>query len=201
MTDTGRAGRVRVERRLVTARHGARLLDRKQHLLADELRELEVLAGRTEALWRQRSAEAERWLGRAAALDGHERIQAAAVATPATAEVEWGGSMGVVYPRSAHCDPPTRPPGAGSSALAFAAAAHVAALVAAVEHAAAQRAVLLVSTELTATRIRHRAVEKRWIPRLEDQLMAIRRRLDAQDLEEGLRLRWAADKSIHAEDF
>lgn len=200
MTDTGRAGRVRVERRLVTARHGAHLLDRKQRLLVDELRELEALADRTQVQWRERSAEAAAWLGRAAALDGHERIRSAAVGTPATVEVEWGGAMGVVYPLWARCDPPTAPPRAGSSALALAAAAHRAALVAGVEHAAAQRAVLLVSTELAATRIRHRAVEKRWIPRLEEQLLTIRRRLDAQELEEGLRLRWAADKSIHAED-
>ena len=35
MSSTGRAGKLRVERRLMTARHGARLLDRKQHILAD----------------------------------------------------------------------------------------------------------------------------------------------------------------------
>jgi len=52
--------------------------------------------------------------------------------------------------------------------------------------------VLLVSAELAVTRTRQRAVEKRWIPRLEEGLAAIRRRLDEQELEEGLRLRWAA---------
>jgi V/A-type H+-transporting ATPase subunit D len=36
-------------------------------------------------------------------------------------------------------------------------------------------------------------VEKRWVPRLEGELAAIRRQLDEQELEEGLRLRWAAD--------
>jgi vacuolar-type H+-ATPase subunit D/Vma8 len=43
------------------------------------------------------------------------------------------------------------------------------------------------------TRTRQRAVEKRWIPRLEEELTAIRRQLDEQELEESLRLRWAAD--------
>jgi len=31
------------------------------------------------------------------------------------------------------------------------------------------------------------------VPRLEGELLAIRRQLDEQELEEGLRLRWAAD--------
>jgi len=53
--------------------------------------------------------------------------------------------------------------------------------------------VLLVSAELAMTRTRQRAVEKRWVPRLEGELLAIRRQLDEQELEEGLRLRWAAD--------
>ena len=77
--------------------------------------------------------------------------------------------------------------------MSYAAAAHRSALAAAVRYAAAARAVLLMSAELAVTRIRARAVEKRWIPRLEDELLAIRRRLDEQELEEGLRLRWAAD--------
>jgi vacuolar-type H+-ATPase subunit D/Vma8 len=77
--------------------------------------------------------------------------------------------------------------------LYYAAAAHRSALSAAVRHAALQRAVLLVSAELAATRTRQRAVEKRWVPRLEGELLAIRRQLDEQELEEGLRLRWAAD--------
>jgi vacuolar-type H+-ATPase subunit D/Vma8 len=77
--------------------------------------------------------------------------------------------------------------------LYYAAAAHRSALSAAVRHAALQRAVLLVSAELAATRARQRAVERRWVPRLEGELLAIRRQLDEQELEEGLRLRWAAD--------
>jgi vacuolar-type H+-ATPase subunit D/Vma8 len=77
--------------------------------------------------------------------------------------------------------------------LCYAAAARRSALSAAVRHAAVRHAVLLVSAEAAATRTRQRAVEKRWIPRLEGELLAIRRQLDEQELEEGLRLRWAAD--------
>ena len=49
----------------------------------------------------------------------------------------------------------------------YAAAAHRSALSAAVRYAALQRAVLLVSAELAVTCARQRAVEKRWVPRLE----------------------------------
>jgi V/A-type H+-transporting ATPase subunit D len=77
--------------------------------------------------------------------------------------------------------------------LSYAAAVHRSALNAAVRHAALARAVLLVSADLAATRTRQRAVEKRWVPRLENELLALRRQLDEQELEEGLRLRWAAD--------
>ncbi len=68
--------------------------------------------------------------------------------------------------------------------------------VAGVRHAAVQRAQMLLAAELASTRTRQRAVENRWIPRLENQLLNIRRQLDAQELEESLRLRWAADRDV-----
>lgn len=193
MTDTGRAGRIRVERRLQTARHGASLLDRKQHILADELERARLSSARVRQDWDDRAREAATWLRRAAALDGRERIEAAWPTDGATVEVRWGGSMGVAYPEDARCALPATGRAGGTSALALAVEAHRAALDVGARHAAVQRAVLLLSDELEATRMRQRAVEHRWIPRLEDQLRAIRRRLDEQELEESLRLRWAAD--------
>jgi vacuolar-type H+-ATPase subunit D/Vma8 len=184
---------MRVELRLQTARHGGELLDRKQRIMANELERLQVHAGRSRQEWENRARQASVWLQRAAALDGAERIEAASPARPAEIEVQWGSSMGVAYPQDALCEPPTAAPAGGSSALYYAAAAHRSALSAAVRHAALQRAVLLVSAELAATRARQRAVERRWVPRLEGELLAIRRQLDEQELEEGLRLRWAAD--------
>jgi len=184
---------MRVERRLQTARHGAELLDRKQHIMANELERLQLHAGLIRQEWEDHAREAAVWLQRAAALDGRERIEAASPPEPAEVEVTWGGVMGLAFPEDALCRPAASAPAGGSSALSYAGAAHRSALTAAVRHAAAQRAVLLVSAELTATRTRQRAVEKRWVPRLEDQLLAIRRQLDEQELEEGLRLRWAAD--------
>ncbi len=101
--------------------------------------------------------------------------------------------MGVTYPEDARCDAPVASPAGASSALTYAATAARAALAAAVRQAAAERAVLLLTGEITATRTRLRAVQKRWIPRLEDELDTIRRQLLEQELQENLRLRWAAD--------
>ena len=182
-----------MERRLQTARHGAELLDRKQRIMAHELERLQLLAFGSQQEWEDRARQAAVWIQRAAALDGRHRIEAASPTRAAETEVQWGSAMGVAYPEDALCEPPAAPPAGGSSALYYAAAAHRSALSAAVRHAALQRAVLLVSAELAATRTRQRAVEKRWVPRLEGELLAIRRQLDEQELEEGLRLRWAAD--------
>jgi V/A-type H+-transporting ATPase subunit D len=195
VNDTGRAGKVHLERRLLTARHGAELLDRKQHIMADELERLELHADRTGQEWEERAREAAVWLRRTAALDGRERIEAASPARLAEVEIQWGGTMGIAHPEDAHCRPPAAPLAGGSSALSYAAVTHRSALTAAVQHAAVQRALLLVSAELSATRTRQRAVENRWIPRLEDELLAIRRKLEEQEMEEGLRVRWAADKN------
>ncbi|MDJ0348011.1 V-type ATP synthase subunit D [Cryobacterium sp. PH29-G1] len=195
MTDTGRSGKVRLERRLLTAKHGAALLDRKQHIMADELERLQLHADGIRQEWEERAREAAMWLGRAAGLDGRAQIEAASPSDSAEVEIRWGGAMGVTYPEEASCRLPGVPLSGGSSALAFAAIAHRSALTAAVQHAVVQRAVLLLSTELTATRTRQRAVENRWIPLLEDGLRAIRRALEDQELEESLRVRWAADRT------
>jgi V/A-type H+-transporting ATPase subunit D len=193
MKDTGRAGRMRVERKLRIARHGAAVLDRKRQIIAGELERLQLHADRLVAEWETCARDAAVWLQRAAALDGYEGVRRASPAELAQVEVRWGGAMGVAYPVDATCTMPTAPRPGGSSALAFATAAIRTAAAAAVRLAAVQRAVTLVSAELEATRARQRAVENRWIPRLEDQLRTIRRRLDEQELEEALRLRRAAE--------
>ena len=193
MNTTGRAGKLRVERRLLMARKGAELLDRKQRILTDELERLHLKAARTEQVWVAAARDAESWLARTAALDGRERIASAAPLTPAEVWVEWGGAMGVTYPEDAHCESPVAAPAGASSALTYATTAARTALAAAVRHAAAERAVHLVAEDLHATRTRLRAVQRRWIPRLEYELDTIRRQLQEQELQENLRLRWAAD--------
>ncbi|HSN12260.1 MAG TPA: V-type ATP synthase subunit D, partial [Propionibacteriaceae bacterium] len=179
--------------RLVTARHGAELLDRKQRILADDLERLQLRAARTEQAWIAAAREAETWRARAAALDGRQLIASAAPLEPAVVRLEWGSEMGVTYPEDALCDVPATHAIGASSALALAADAARTALAAGVRHAAAERAVRLVAAELETTRTRLRAVERRWVPRLEAELDTIRRQLQEQELQETLRLRWAAE--------
>jgi len=108
--------------------------------------------------------------------------------------------MGVSYPENVTVQlPPERHPG-GSSALSYAAQSHRDSLVAAATCAAARRAMLLVSAELTTTRLRQRAIENTWIPRLEAKLISIQGQLDQQELEESLRVRWA-ENNRSAEDL
>lgn len=192
MSGTGRAARAEVERRLETARRGAELLDRKQRILRIAIQNRADRAEASRRRWEEAASAAGPWLGRALALDGLGRVREAVPAFPAEASVTWGGAMGISYPEDASVALPPQAPTAGSSALAYAAATHREALAAAVVHAADARALLLVTRELADTRTRQRAVENRWIPRLEDDLARIQRSLAEQELEESLRLRWAA---------
>lgn len=192
MTERGRSGRARLERRLATAARGALLLDRKDRILTDELERLRLQETRSKTEWERCAREAADWLIRTAALDGRARISAAVPSEGAEAFIIWGGGAGVAYPDDVRCEPPVAPAAGGSSALSFAAGAHRAAVVAGVRHAGVQRAIALVSMELAATRIRRRAIENRLVPRMERDLAAIRRALDDQELEDALRLRWAA---------
>lgn len=109
MSANGRAGKVRLERRLLTARHGATLLERKQHIMAEELERLQLNADDVAREWETRARDAAIWLRRAEALDGSERIQGSSPSAIAEVEIRWGGAMGVVYPETATCEPPAFP--------------------------------------------------------------------------------------------
>lgn len=187
-----RADKADVERRLATATRGAELLDRKQRILQRAIEGLREKADAARQAWDEQAVEAALWLRRSAGLDGEDRIGQAVPAGPATVRVRWGGAMGISYPEAAECVLPDASSVGGSSALAYTAVSHRAALKAAVAAASAERALLLVSEELAATRTRQRAVENRWIPLLQEQLAEIERRVAEQELEESLRLRWAA---------
>lgn len=187
-----RAEKADVERRLATATRGAELLDRKERILQIAIKGRQAKADAARRAWQEQASRAALWLQRAAGLDGEDRISEAAPDEPATVRLQWGGAMGISFPQDAKCLLPDPVPTGGSSALAFALSSHRDALQAAVEAASASRALLLVSRELEATRTRQRAVEKRWIPLLQEQLAEIERKVAEQELEESLRLRWSA---------
>jgi vacuolar-type H+-ATPase subunit D/Vma8 len=192
MKIAGRAAIVATERRLAAARAGARMLDRKQRILAEELARYELEAGRAAEEWRKRAEDALRWLHRAEALDGADRLAEAGASGPAVLDVVWGATLGTARPTLAKCALPELEPSGGSWALRECAVAHRDALAAAAASAAADRAVLLLAAELASSRRRQRVLEKRRIPRLERELLEAHRDLEQQELEELLRMRWAA---------
>lgn len=196
----GRAGRTWLVRRLEIARRGVDVLEEKRRVLLRERERLEPLVQEAEAAWRKRSAEADGWLERAAVLSGDRRLRLArqAVRAPATVDVRWRNSLGVVVP-----EPPVLelPPAAdvvrigGSAALPVAADRHREALEAGVRLAALRYAHDAVWRELEQTTLRLRAIERRWIPRHRDALAALSLALDEIEREDLARARWASDNA------
>jgi V/A-type H+/Na+-transporting ATPase subunit D len=192
----GRAGRTWLAGRLSTARRGAGLLDRKLRILRREQERAAAEARRTRALWAEQLAEAERWGLRAALLGGADALQAAADPDGGGADVEvtWSAVMGARFPGEARL----RLPDAGAdstlpstAAVTCAAVAYRQALAAAVDAAVAEAAARLVDAEIATTRLRVRAVEDRWIPRLEAASTELALRLAEAEGAEAVRLRLA----------
>lgn len=186
----GRAGRIWLVRRLDTARRGADLLDRKLRILQGELARLEAAAAQTAADWQQCQAVARSWLLRAVLLGGERAIRLADDGQAARLTFGYDTTMGVRHPSQATC---TIPPAAtwDGPVLARTREAHRAALAAAARHAAAAAAVRLVDDEVRVTRSRLRAVQDRWIPRLERALAELTFTLEEQERADAARLRLA----------
>ncbi len=166
----GRAGRTWLRRRLETSRRGADLLDRKLRILRREQARSAQRAEEASRRWASALVEAERWGRRAALLAGDAALDRPPGVAPAVAHVEWSSVMGTRFPSSAHVvrTAPERPLAlALSSAVTCAAQAYGAALEAAVDAAAAAGALRVVDEEITVTTVRLRAIEQRWVPRLE----------------------------------
>ncbi len=181
----GRAGRLWLERRIGVARRAADVLDRRLHILATHQARLEADAGRAEAHWRGRHTEAETWLLRVAVL-GHRRGIRAAAADRPEAEIELGREVvaGVAYPvlvRFTAGDRALSAAPVATAAVDPAARACTAALEAAVRYALADGAARAVRAEAEQTRVRRRAVEDRWLPRLDERLHTLTAALDEQE--------------------
>jgi V/A-type H+-transporting ATPase subunit D len=190
----GRAGRLRLERRLQVARRGADLVDRKLHILQRELPRLRADAASAARDWEQRAADADRWLLRAALLGGQRAIRLAGSDAPAEVDVAYGVTVGVCHPGASTCTFPA-PRGWVGPTMAAARHAHEAALEAAARSAAASAALQIMETETAATRLRLRAVKDRWIPLLEQARAEVALAIDEQERADGARLRLAADTS------
>lgn len=194
-TPPGRAGRLWLEHRLHTADRGAQLLDRKLRILRTEEERFRLLAERTGADWRRLCAEADVWLRRGALLGGQREIRLSQAEQPADVTIEWGAVMGVRYPRRAICRPgggQTPQRGPGTAALAEATVAYRQALAAAAEHASALRACQVIEREVDKTRRLLRAIQDRWMPRLQCALRELTERLEEDERSETVRRRWAA---------
>ena len=190
----GRAGRLRLERRLQVARRGADLLDRKLRILQRELPGLRADAQQAARDWERRAADADLWLLRAAALGGQRAIRLAASGIPADVDVGYAVTVGVRHPAAVTCTFPRQDSWTGGT-LAAAGQAHQASLEAAARSAAASAAVRIMEAETTATRQRLRAVRDRWIPRLERARDELALAIDEQERADGARLRLAARDS------
>jgi V/A-type H+-transporting ATPase subunit D len=186
----GRAGRIWLVRRLETARRGADLLDRKLRILQSELSRLQAAAARTAEQWDHCQDEARTWLLRAALLSGERAIRLADDGQVADVRVSYAATMGIRHPESATC---AFPPSLtwDSPVLARTRQAHRTALEAAARHAAAIAAVRMVDDEVRATRYRLRAVQDRWIPRLEQALAEVTFTIEEQERADAARLRLA----------
>jgi V/A-type H+/Na+-transporting ATPase subunit D len=198
----GRAGRLWLRRRILSARLAEDLLDRKLSALSTEQLRFRIIEERTRVRWEESWRTADVWGLRVAVLCGRRELRLAAAARPAEVTLAWASIMGARFPTEAGCQVPLAEPGErgpGSAALVAAAAAYGDALQAAVEHAAARTACAVVDAEIGATRRRLHALSSRWRPRLEDASQRLEHELDEIERADTFRLRWAARATTELE--
>jgi V/A-type H+-transporting ATPase subunit D len=199
----GRAGRLWLQRRLAVARRAATLLDQKLRILRHEQERLDLLVRRTGPAWERTCGEAETWLLRSVLIGGQRAVRHATGESLAEVSVNWTSAMGLRYAAEAVYLAPAADAGAGtvgSAAPVRARTAYAEALDAAVRHAAAQAALRSVEAEMAGTRRRLRAVEDRWIPRLEAALAKVRLELSEAERTEKVRLRWVSHQRTGGRD-
>jgi V/A-type H+-transporting ATPase subunit D len=193
----GRAGRLWLQHRLATAHQAADLLDHKLRILRTERERLALLRERTAGVWAAATRDAATWLLRAVLTGGERSVRLGADATLADVEIVWEQPMGVRHPVEAICTlpgPESEARSLGNAALVAARDSHRRALDAAVRHAVVEAAVRILEAEERATRRRLRAIEDRWVPRLEEALAEVQLRLEEEEHADGVRLRWAAGR-------
>ena len=186
----GRAGRLRLERRLQVARRAADLLDRKLRILQRELPRLRADARQAARDWERFSADADQWLLRAALLGGQRAIRLAGTGADAEVDVGYTVTVGVRHPAASACTFPAPDNWAGAT-VAAARQAHQAAIAAAARSAAASAALRIMEAETATTRLRLHAVRDRWVPLLEQMRAELALAIDEQERADSARLRLA----------
>ena len=190
----GRAGRIRLLRRLGTAQRAGSMLDHKLQILRQDQERLALLTQQTGEDWTRACATADHWLLRAGLLGGRRAVRLATDGQPAQIAIGWIDTMGVRYPGEADVSFPAGPVDtalAGTAALYLARKACEQALETATRHAAASAAERTIVAEVAATRLRLRAIENRWIPRLVAALAGLELALDETEHADAVRLRRA----------
>ncbi len=192
----GRAGRLWLRGRLASARRSMELLDRKRQLLRRERNRLAELREETHRRWVISCSEAETWGLRASILGGvaDVALSSAAVAGRARVDVTWRNTMGVRHPDDPRCSLPALAPAdaaAANAAVTPAAASYRRAVEAGVAYAVADTSFKVLDLELRDTERRHRAIERRRVPLLEDGLRRLELHLDELEREERVVTRWA----------
>ncbi len=195
----GRAGRLWLVSHLAAAHRGRDLLDRKHQLLRREQDRLAAVAGRLRTVWLDASANAQLWSLRAGVVGGTATtgLFAQATAGRATVTIDWANTMGVRHADTATYDFPSLAPEvavAGNAALLPAAAAHRAALAAAVDAAVVATALRRIEAERQATQRRLRGIEHHRIPRLDSALRSLQLQLDETEREEQVITRMARER-------
>jgi V/A-type H+-transporting ATPase subunit D len=168
----GRAGRLWLRERLAVAESAVSLLERKRALLELRQRQLRARRDETARRWDAACTAARTWQDRAMLLGGVRSLIAASPAHRAELTVHTTTLAGITYPERIEYRPPQANSNVvdGSATLWRASEAHRTALIAAADHAAAAAAVRAIERELTATRIRARALRHRRIPALRTAL-------------------------------
>jgi V/A-type H+-transporting ATPase subunit D len=178
------------------------MLDHKLRILREERQRLELLIGQTRDDWERACRSADGWLLRAGLLGGRRALRPADDGQAAIVTLAWTATMGTRYPTDAAVTFPTGVDAAtlpGTAAIYEARQACRLALAAAARHAAATAARQVMAAEVTATRLRLRALDNRWIPRLEDTLTALEQALDENEHADAVRLRRVAGPTVRPE--
>lgn len=197
----GRAGRLRLRRRLATAERGADLLERKLHVLLEEQRARTRAAQVSQDAWNDAAADADVWLDRALAASGHDGIRRMLPAGKARVVIHETTSMGVRLPGETSFTPQPDTAAAadpGSAALVCACIALTRATEAACRAAADLAAARALDAAVCATRRQIRILRRHWIPRLHEALAQLEFVLEQSDFEDGTRRRLAATTGLTA---